>query len=419
MQAYLRISGIAFCLLSGPTHAVTPVEQPGFWRPWQTAALQADALNCAAKQEYAVVEAQLRKLRTLWEQIPAIASPVGYEVRAEMHSFRDYCLTLIRKEKSTNSERRYERSRPIVAEMSFFAFDYLNERGKLMPNDETQGLYFRANLIKSGPSLPYLNTVFLEPVRLNDRYGMATFGFCNAPGSCSIDDDYLLVRNNDRQLWRPAKLVGIYDQFLVQAKEDIQGFESEAEKARRAYDDYLTPKAATLREEKRRQFAPAMARSQKKTEAEIIASLEDNARKAEANYRRTAEDAAPKPGSVWASILDDIARIEKLRSQVIDSRPDANAYLCGKPWGTGRQINRYGDANLYRPEGGSGCHPVVTENPDYFDKKLPKTAIQLLSVDQYSRCFANPRQGRPGGCTENLKLLRGLDWQAVKGFLDR
>jgi hypothetical protein len=62
---------------------------------------------------------------------------------------------------------------------------------------------------------------------------------------------------------------------------------------------------------------------------------------------------------------------------------------------------------------------VVTVNTAYFSKNLPKTALQLLDVQQYRRCFGHPRLGKPGGCTEDLKLLEGLDWNAVKGLMDK
>jgi hypothetical protein len=213
--------------------------------------------------------------------------------------------------------------------------------------------------------------------------------------------------------------MGIYDQLLKRARADVQSFENEAEKAKGAYAEYITPKAVALREEKRRQFAPAMARNQGKTESQVIAALEASALNAEANYRRSAEAAAPKPGSMWALVLEDIERITQLQYQLKVSQAGASAFLRGKPQGAGRQMSRYGDFGLYRPVGGPGCHPVVTVNAAYFSKNLPKTAIQLLAVQQYSRCFAHPRLGIPGGCTENLKLLEGLDWNAVKGLMDK
>ena len=410
---------LSACFFGTQLFAEEPAEKPGKWRPWQTHAPHQDVYKCATKQELAVVEGHLKKLRGLWEKVPAIANPVGYEVRAEMHEFIDYCLYLAPNAKGGGYSHRYDNTRPIQSEISFFPFNYIKIKGKIVANDETAALYFRGNNIPEGPSLPFLDRVFLEPVQLNDRFGVPAYGFCNAPGNCSKDDDLLMVRNNERPLWKPASLLNIYDQFLKKARDDVSAFENEAEKSKRTYAEYITPKAQSLRAAKHRQFAPAMSRNLKKTESEVIVWQEDLARKTEEHYRRNAEEAIPSPGSVWASRLADVERITSLRQQFLNTKPGAAAYLCGRPSGSGQQMGRYTDAALYRSEGGLECRAVVEVNPAYFNAKLPKTAIQLLTVKSYNRCLTSPPPKGPGGCAEDLKLLQGLDWNTVRTIMDR
>jgi hypothetical protein len=62
---------------------------------------------------------------------------------------------------------------------------------------------------------------------------------------------------------------------------------------------------------------------------------------------------------------------------------------------------------------------VVELNPDYYNAKLPKTAIQLLTVKSYRACLGLPYPVGPGSCAEDLKLLKGIDWSAVRNLLDR
>lgn len=395
---------------------LSPTKTPGKWRPFSFDPGSPYAAKCATKQEFAVMESHLKKIRAIWEQIPAIANPIGYEVRANRSGFTDYCVYVAPTGKGRETKHFYNSAKPIVGDLHFFPFPYSEYKGKIIPAHETSAIYFRINSIPKPESLPHLDGVYLEPVRLADRFGVPAYGM-GASSPSIYSESVLIIRNNDRMLWKPASLLGIYEQYLDKAVLDIEGFENDAKKKKKEYEEYITPKARALRKEKHKQFAPAMSRSMKKTEAEIIAWQEDLARKSEEHYRKNAEEAIPRPGTDWARRREDIRKIGEMRDQLKANNPKANAYLCKDINQSVRELAKH--AELYRPEPGPGCRAVVTTNHKYFDPKLPKTAMQLITVSDYYRCVDTRPDEPPGGCTEDMKLLKGIDWNKVRALMDK
>jgi hypothetical protein len=95
------------------------------------------------------MEGHLKKIRAVWEQIPAIANPVGYEVRADMSGFTDYCLYLAPTGKGRETKHLYNSAKPIQALCIFFPFPYFEYKGKVTAH-ETSAIYFR--IASPGPS---------------------------------------------------------------------------------------------------------------------------------------------------------------------------------------------------------------------------------------------------------------------------
>ena len=80
--------------------------------------------------------------------------------------------------------------------------------------------------------------------------------------------------------------------------------------------------------------------------------------------------------------------------------------------------------------GGTGsatCLPLVVTNPVYYDRALPRTAAQLITVTSITRCAAF-QGGTPastsnrtdaGGCPVHAKMWQELDWQKLADILAR
>ena len=64
-----------------------------------------------------------------------------------------------------------------------------------------------------------------------------------------------------------------------------------------------------------------------------------------------------------------------------------------------------------------GVFPTVA----YFDRTLPRSAPQVLTVTGFARCLTaeSLADTTRGGCVINRELLASLDWNAVREWLDR
>lgn len=65
----------------------------------------------------------------------------------------------------------------------------------------------------------------------------------------------------------------------------------------------------------------------------------------------------------------------------------------------------------------SECRPLVRPNWAFFDRRLPRSAPQVLLVSDIGRCFDGYKRTSPGGCPVNLKLLESLGRQALLDWL--
>jgi hypothetical protein len=130
----------------------------------------------------------------------------------------------------------------------------------------------------------------------------------------------------------------------------------------------------------------------------------------EAAYRKD----SPAGNRGWAAAMVQLAEAEEdfaalsateklapacYRQNVIDTRPRARVSIAGE----------------------DRCRAVVQPNRDYFDPRLPRTALQVITVVGLKRCTdpPDPRTLTPLGCDTNLALIRSLDWTKVKALMDR
>ncbi len=74
------------------------------------------------------------------------------------------------------------------------------------------------------------------------------------------------------------------------------------------------------------------------------------------------------------------------------------------------------------PVGTPGCRRIVEANLGLFKPTLPRSAIQLLTVENIEWCrkeVAGSTRKTVGDCAANLKVVRQLDWQRVAGLLEK
>jgi len=377
--------------------------------------------KCATRKEWAAMEANLKKIRGLWEQIPAIAAPVGYEISAVGHYQADFCLHMVPVGKHNKAERPYEhhydKTRPLVGDVSFYPFNHASIHPRLQVDHESHGIWFTVNRIPTD-NLPLLDHEFLEPIRVTDRFGAPAYDVgtaaCKFNGEC-ISDDLLIIRNNEAPLWKPVPLIELYDKLLDKAQFDIEGFEREAEKVRREFDEWLSPKRRKEREDMYRRDAAASWQKQRTPEEYVARSME-NDRNYEGRKRKELSEAGPRPGTAWGERQGDVGRITELRARLPADNPKAYAYLCETPG----HFNGYGVyAGQFTAVPRPGCRAVVRANSDYFNPKLPRTAIQLITVRAYNYCLDKVPFIAPGQCKADFKLLENMDWSALRTLMDK
>lgn len=74
------------------------------------------------------------------------------------------------------------------------------------------------------------------------------------------------------------------------------------------------------------------------------------------------------------------------------------------------------------PAGTAGCRPIVQANLAILRPKLPRGAIQLITVENINRCreiLKNEAKERasPGDCNANLEVVRQIDWKQVAALI--
>jgi hypothetical protein len=178
--------------------------------------------------------------------------------------------------------------------------------------------------------------------------------------------------------------------------------------ARRLYEDFVSPAGQA----RRAKTIEGAAASQKKPENQEL-----ERRQAVAIDQRREQDlkaaATPKPGSPAARTIERLSQLEsRLASMSPDERRQPAWY---KPHPEGVRRLDYGDI----VEAGSpGARPLVVPNPGFFDKSLPKTAMQLVSIPWVDEVISNARKGGTAPTVRvPLAVLEQMDWRAVAAML--
>jgi len=160
-------------------------------------------------------------------------------------------------------------------------------------------------------------------------------------------------------------------------------------------------------EERKRQWMAPVLRQRKETEA---------------------RSAAPSRGDghsqQYFDAVDTFAATQRRLAAL--SPEEASAPACYVASSTpGRSFVAPGQ--IRRGNGGAGCVPLVETNPAYYDRTLPRSAAQLITLTSVTRC-AEFRGGRvvstsrntyAGGCLVHAQMWQELNWQRLAELLVR
>lgn len=130
--------------------------------------------------------------------------------------------------------------------------------------------------------------------------------------------------------------------------------------------------------------------------------------------RKQLTEMTPTANQFWAAALARLNEAERDLGSLSPAEGAVAACLLERVEAT-RPLSRFVPATT------PNCRPVIRPNWDYFDRSLPRTAIQLITIGLRG-CTDNAKvasRPNPAGCTANLALLRSLDWEQVKALMDR
>jgi hypothetical protein len=243
----------------------------------------------------------------------------------------------------------------------------------------------------------------LQPRPLAEFAGLPRFG------------DVLVVKKNPKPLWSPVSMEAALTLMRKQRQKDVARFEDGARRIRRSYEEWTDPAKKAVREQQ------AKARAEKARDPEAALAYEEKrARETEDALRRQLEtDGDPAANRYWAAAIAKVKDADDaLASLPAERRAAPACHLAAK----GDRTPDERALSLIVPADTPGCRPVVRRNWDYFDRALPRTAFQVVTVGMIGRCIddkAAASSKRLTGCPMNLAFLTSIDWERVRALMDK
>jgi hypothetical protein len=374
------------------------VDQPGAWKPWKFTATAATRQERAATAaEVKAFEAELLGLQVILRRAPGVAEPRGFSVETwgNLNGYR-----------ALAPGQPQGQSLPLAGALTFGAFPIFEyERGgKTIREDtgETDLFHFSVNEIQPGlirgefiHDWNDLDTdVFVQPQLTGEFAGYPRYG------------DMVVIKKNPAALWAPVTLEAALRITAAAQQREVERQQETVNRFRASRDDLSNPGKRAARWEGYKKSAQQMPDG-----AAFLATMEKAEQAQETSLTR---ELSPDGGSM--KVLLEAQRALNDTSAWIDglSPAERNAPSCYAKAGTSLR-------SRFRSGAAPGCVPIVRPNWQYFNKALPRSAPQLIVVDELGRCFdkaSEPTgQNTAAGCPANRKLLQTMDRQAVLDWL--
>ncbi|QOY90322.1 hypothetical protein [Paludibaculum fermentans] len=123
----------------------------------------------------------------------------------------------------------------------------------------------------------------------------------------------------------------------------------------------------------------------------------------------------------YFNAIDGYANAQKRLASL--SAEEASAPACYQPLDLRLPYAMRGE--VHRSTGDPACLPLVVTNPNYYDRTLPRTAPQLMTVTSITRCvkpsgdtFVAPSGPiSAGGCAVHARMWQQVNWQGLADIL--
>ena len=322
-----------------------------------------------------IMEANLQRFVAIVLRDPALRPPVGFDFRTGTHAYAPPHPV------SLHAPLAYT----MTGLLYWYAYLPAVRRIEPTPGPAMGGFFLRANDISTVFDnferwpLDERGLTYAEPREMRKVAGFPQYN----PG-------VVVLKRNPRPIWVPVSREWALQRQLAQRGKNLDSI-AESAKAAGAYNPTaILEKWLGERPERQREMQKGyaeMKQSNPEYAEKIRANFFETEKRVEETMRKTAERQKAAPPRYDARLAAERSREEKcirdLEGELARLSPDeraAPAYVStrifdSKQSSPGRDCSCIVDADF--PD----ARRLVTENPDYYDKDLPPSAIQLILVD--------------------------------------
>jgi len=382
---------LAACL-SAQTVYLT--KQPGAWKPWKlTAIASARAERGVLPAELKAFEAKLIELSEFLRRTPGIGQPIGFSVETwgNLAGYRPVPGQPLGKQLPLSGATTFG---------AFPIFEY-QRNGKTIREDtgETNLLQFVVNDLQS---IYRSRPVEWEQIETDAVLMPAVQG---TVAGYPLVLGNVIVKKNAKPLTVPFSLEQALKLVLPNRQQAFEMARDNLAKEQASFAEWQTPAKRAERKKGYQEASVSM-----KDGGAFAKQMEGQESQIEAVMRASVAPAGP----LAKSALEAEAALKEVQTLLAALSPAE---------GTGPSCYNVNGKSLrerFRPVGATGCVPLVRPNWNYFDARLPRSAPQLIVISGYGECLkaSEDAPGKTWGCVANRKLVEGLDWAAVVGWLD-
>ncbi|MBX9599954.1 MAG: hypothetical protein K2X35_03080 [Bryobacteraceae bacterium] len=321
---------------------------------------------------------------------------------------------------------------PLIYETGLFPFyheDILsNGRWRLSVKGETESVYYTFNRLPGALKQP----VVAEESRGRDRAPVEFHLRPRVTGTLSglpvYDGTALLVLRPGRDPWVAVPLGRALKAVLPNHEKDRQAAESRLASLKAKNEEVQSEKYETAFREN---FEKSYGNLRTTRPSGYETRLRSMERELAYNRERAAAEANPgrdEKGLWYWNPVD--AAAEAARRLAALTAEQAAQPSCLAPFSNAaeKQGRYYTYGTVLAAGTSPGCHEIVMTNWDYFDFQLPRSAAQILWINDFGRCAklegdrivsftAKAYRAPPQGCFRHAQMWRELDWSRISALL--
>jgi hypothetical protein len=396
---------LAVCAFASVTTVAQVRYRPtetGPWRPWSFAAItSARQARGATAAEVQAFQARLQELAAIVKRAPGVSPPVGFagELWGSLAGYDNRA-----------PGQTPGRAVPLAGSLSFGAFPLIEfpRGGRLVNEDlkggETELLQFVVNQIDGsvyGGSRPQgwgeaTLDAFVEPEAGQAVAGLPRLG------------DVFVVRKNPKPLWLPFPLADALQPIVAERRALYQNRRDNYVAAVAEFTAWKSPATRAARRADWQKSAASMPKG-----SEFLATMEKSEPQIEAASEARLRAGGPEDSGVRTAEREMQEADAILAALSVEGRQAPSCY--------DHRATRLADRFRALVGAPASCRPLVRPNAGYFDAALPRAAPQVVMIATFTRCLARDaaRATIRGGCAINRALVDSMDWDAVRGWLDR